>query len=47
MQITSRAPAGVRGRPRLVPLPEAGSHAFMVSRSREPTVHFLWYYHHE
>ena len=37
----------VRGQPRLVPLPEAGTHAFMVSHYREPTVHFLWHYHHE
>jgi AraC-like DNA-binding protein/mannose-6-phosphate isomerase-like protein (cupin superfamily) len=37
----------VHGQPRLVPLPQAGTHAFMVSRYHEPTVHFLWHYHHE
>ena len=45
MQIAS--PPQVAGQPRLVPLPEAETHAFMVSRYREPTVHFLWHYHHE
>ncbi len=39
--------SAIRGRPRLIPLPEAEAHAFMVSRYREPTVHFLWHYHHE
>jgi len=37
----------IRGKPRLVPLPEAETHAFMASRYREPKVHFLWHYHHE
>lgn len=45
MQAVSKPVA--RGQPRLVPLPEAETHAFMVSRYREPTVHFLWHYHHE
>ncbi|HXI70029.1 MAG TPA: AraC family transcriptional regulator [Verrucomicrobiae bacterium] len=34
--------------PQLVPLPEAGTHAFMVSQySNEPVFHFLWHYHAE
>ena len=45
MQILSQP--DVRGQPRLVPLPEAEAHAFMVSRYNEPTVHFLWHYHQE
>jgi AraC-like DNA-binding protein len=45
MQIVSQPQ--VVGQPRLVPLPEAETHAFMVSRYHEPTVHFLWHYHHE
>ena len=45
MQIVSQPQ--VSGQPRLVPLPEAETHAFMTSRYREPTVHFLWHYHHE
>lgn len=45
MQIVANS--GVNSQPRLVPLPEAKTHAFMVSHYREPTVHFLWHYHHE
>ncbi len=33
--------------PRLVPLPEAGTHAFITSRYHEPAFQFLWHYHHE
>lgn len=47
MQAVSHPQPEIRSRPRLVPLPEAETHAFMVSRYREPTVHFLWHYHHE
>jgi AraC-like DNA-binding protein/mannose-6-phosphate isomerase-like protein (cupin superfamily) len=35
------------GDPRLVPLPEAETRAFITSRYHEPAVHFLWHYHHE
>ncbi len=45
MRIVSKSE--VSRQPRLVPLPEAESHAFMVSHYREPTFHFLWHYHHE
>jgi len=38
---------GVGEHPQLVPLPEAGAHAFMVSQYREPIFHFLWHYHVE
>jgi AraC-like DNA-binding protein len=38
---------GVGQNPQLVPLPEAGSHAFMVSQYQEPVFHFLWHYHTE
>ena len=37
----------VREDPQLVPLPEAGVHAFMVSQYQEPVFHFLWHYHSE
>ncbi len=33
--------------PLLFPLAEAQSHAFIVSRYREPTAHFLWHFHPE
>src|ERR1700743_3212671 len=38
---------GVGQNPQLVPLPEAGAHAFMVSQYKEPAFHFLWHYHTE
>lgn len=33
--------------PSKVPLTEAQTHAFMITRFREPTFHFYWHYHSE
>jgi AraC-like DNA-binding protein len=47
MNVRAKWKPKVGGQPCLVPLPEAETHAFMVSQYHEPAFHFLWHYHHE
>ncbi|MCX6925861.1 MAG: helix-turn-helix domain-containing protein [Verrucomicrobia bacterium] len=41
------AAAALTESPSKVPLLEAQTHAFMITRFREPTFHFYWHYHSE
>jgi AraC-like DNA-binding protein len=45
VKITAAMPLG--GSPNMVPLIEAQTHAFIISRLQEPTIHFNWHYHNE